>query len=221
MTVNVPQNNVLADLDFLIFAGGLGTRLGLDIPKALAPIGLHGQPILSVQLYRLKKFGVKRVILTLSYKADEVDDALDFEQFVPDGMELILSVEPKPRGTAEALRHAARLIRNSVFVMNVDTLVDIDPIEFVSAHNTVGVAASVLYTQKDDKSTGMCVFSQAMLNRIRMMGVGFLTMSGVSLENDILPNITWNKVVRDCKFLDIGTPENLASAPTFLREMQT
>ena len=216
--MKVQHNNVLADLDFLILAGGLGTRLGLEIPKALVPIGPNGQPLLSVQLYRLKKFGVKRVILALSHKADEIDDALDCEQFVPDGLEVVCSIEPKPSGTAGALRYADHLIRSSVFVMNADTLVDIDPTEFVNIHNVAAVVAaaiaSVLYTQRDIISTGMCIFSRAMLDKICMIG-------GSSLENDILPNTVWNKVVRDCEFLDIGTPERLALAPTFLKEMKT
>ena len=212
--MKVPQNNALADLDFLILAGGLGTRLGLEIPKALVPVGLHGQPLLSVQLHRLKKFGAKRIILALSHKASEVDYALDAEQFVPSGLGILLSNEPEPRGTAEALRNAQRLIRNSVFVLNGDTLVDIDPAEFVYAHNSAVVSASVLYTQKDDVSTGMCIFSSTMLNWIGMM-------SGPSLEEDVLPNIVWNKVTKDCKFLDIGTPERLAIASTFLKEMKT
>ena len=212
--MKVQHNSVLADLDFLILAGGLGTKLGLEIPKALVPIGLNGQPLLSVQLYRLKKFGVKRVILALSHKASEIDDALDSEQFVPDGMGIVLALEPEPRGTAEALRRAQHLVRNSVFVMNGDTLVDIDPAEFVYAHNAAVASASVLHAQKDDVSTGMCIFSSVMLNWIGMM-------SGPSLEEDVLPHIVWNKVTKDCEFLDIGTPERLALAPTFLKGMKT
>lgn len=209
------MSRLLSNIDFLILAGGLGTRLGLPIPKVLAPIGAEGEVLLSIQLSRLKKFGVERVILALGYQAGAVvrfiteTRAKSMERAFRD--EVLFSLEPQPLGTAGAIRHALTFISDKVFVMNGDTLVDVDIRDFVV--DAAGTDASVLYTQ-EDVSTGMCVFTQRALDWI-------WTCPGPSLENDVLPKINWRKVTHYCSFLDIGTPEQLSLAPTFLKEMKT
>ena len=205
----------LSNIDFLILAGGLGTRWGLPTPKVLAPIGDGGEALLSIQLGRLKRFGAERVILALGHQADVVAEfvtnarAESMARTFRD--ELLFSIEPHPLGTAGALRATMPHVRDVVFVMNGDTLVDADIREFVA--HAAKAEASVLYTQ-EDVSTGMCVFTQEALDWI-------WTCPGPSLENDVLPKINWNKVTFDCTFLDIGTPEQLTLAPAFLKGMKT
>ena len=209
------MSSLLANVDFLILAGGLGTRLGSPIPKVMAPIGVDGEALLSIQLDRLKKFGAQRVILALGHQAEAVvrfiteARANNMMRMFRD--EIVFSLEPHPLGTAGALRHALPLIRDVAFVMNGDTLVDVDLRDFVV--DAVGADASVLHTW-DDISTGICIFTQRALDTV------WIT-PGPSLENDVLPKMNWSKVARDCTFLDIGTPEQLALAPTFLKEMKT
>ena len=64
-----------AGLDAIILAGGLGTRLRSvvqDLPKCMAPVG--GHPFLYYLLEYLKKQGVRRVILSLGYLHETVEE---------------------------------------------------------------------------------------------------------------------------------------------------
>ncbi len=58
-------------MDAIILAGGKGTRLGGDIPKAL--VKLKGKPIIGYQLdYLLKSGRIESIILSLGYKLGEL-----------------------------------------------------------------------------------------------------------------------------------------------------
>ena len=57
----------------MIFAAGLGTRLKPltdNKPKALVPV--HGVPMLEWVILRLKKFGIKSIIINVHHFADQV-----------------------------------------------------------------------------------------------------------------------------------------------------
>ena len=57
----------------VILAGGFGTRLQsvvVDIPKPMAPI--NGEPFLNYQIYYLKHFGIKKVILSVGYLSEKI-----------------------------------------------------------------------------------------------------------------------------------------------------
>ena len=73
----------LKDLDVVILAGGLGTRirdaLG-DTPKLLAPLG--GTPFLDLLIHRLKSFGARRLVLGLGHLVDRVTAHLDAKRAV-------------------------------------------------------------------------------------------------------------------------------------------
>ena len=65
----------LNDVDVVVLAGGLGTRLRsvLDeegLPKVLAPVA--GRPFLAFLLDWLEGFGARRVVLCLGHRAERV-----------------------------------------------------------------------------------------------------------------------------------------------------
>ena len=60
----------LQDIDVVVLAGGLGTRLAGELngkPKLLAPI--DGRPYLDFALKWLSSFGARRIILALGHLA--------------------------------------------------------------------------------------------------------------------------------------------------------
>src|ERR1700740_2891873 len=98
------MRSAIADIDALILAGGLGSRLaGVlgDIPKVLAPV--EGRPFLDYQLDYLMGEGVRKVVLSLGHRAEVVLAHLaQNKSAVP--VETV--VEPRPLGTAGAITFA-------------------------------------------------------------------------------------------------------------------
>ena len=132
----------LADLDVVVLAGGLGTRLWpavADRPKALAPVG--GRPFLDLLLAWLHGQGARRVVLALGHMADQVEARLgDLCSRYP-GLELRASVEPGPLGTGGALRLCLPLLRSDpVLVANGDSLAEADLAGFLAAFLAVADA---------------------------------------------------------------------------------
>jgi len=199
----------LNNIDCVILAGGYGTRLNLDIPKVMATI--DGRPFLSILLERLRKFGARKIILSLGYQSQFVIRYLRDNK--PEGLRIISCIEPYPVGTLYGLNNVQRMTRSKlVMVMNGDTLVDVDLCSFVSNHKEAGTQASVL-RDLDNVSTGIYLFSQIALNYIS-------NLPGNSLE-DILPMIPTYTSKMNCPFLDIGTPDDLEQATTFIKKMKT
>ncbi len=233
----------LNDIDTVVLAGGLGTRirdaLG-DTPKLLAPIG--DAPFLDTIVNRLKHFGARRLILGLGHLADKVVSHLDAHP--PDGIDIVTMIEPEPLGTAGALRFLAPHIETDpVLVMNGDSFFDSDLCDFVQAHEKSGMIASILCAQVEDTApygrvsispegqleaflekdpdragpgiinAGVYLFSDPMMKRIA-------NMEGPSLETDVFEAVapgTLHAVTSNGAFIDIGTPEDLARAAEVLK----
>lgn len=109
----------------VILAGGLGVRLKpftQVIPKPLLPIG--EKSVLEIQIERLRQFGFKDIFLATNYKSDYI------ERFFGDGSEfgvnLAISREEKPLGTAGPLMLLKDKLDTPFVVMNGDILTLVD-----------------------------------------------------------------------------------------------
>ena len=113
------------DLEAIVLAGGLGTRLRSvvsDLPKPMAPIG--DKPFLEYILKYLQKNGITRVILSVGYKWETIKEYFG-DRF--ENIELIYSVEDEPLGTGGAIKKAMNQVKNSqVYIINGDTFFDVD-----------------------------------------------------------------------------------------------
>lgn len=112
-------------MEAIILAGGLGTRLRLmvqDLPKPMAPV--NGKPFLEYIIKNLIKCGFSRIILSVGFKAEKI------EQYFGDsyeGVDLVYSSESEPLGTGGATRLALEHCKeNHVYVFNGDTYLDVD-----------------------------------------------------------------------------------------------
>ena len=231
----------LASIDIQILAGGLATRLRgvlTDRPKILAPVAKR--PFLDWLLDWLAEQGARRVVLGLGYRADMVLDYLADNPH-PE-LEIVPVIEPQPLGTAGAVAFARPYFRSDpVMVLNGDTILEADLSEFAAEHRRspsmgsmicvrladarrygsveIDAAGRVLSFREKGSSTasgwingGVYLFGGAVIDRIAGLASG-------SLEREVLaamPPGSIHAFRTEGRFLDIGTPESLASAEDFL-----
>lgn len=105
----------------IILAGGLGTRLRSavpDLPKCMAPVA--GKPFLWFVLNYCKEQGIERIILSLGFKHEVIEEYIKTTEF---DFEFVSSVETEPLGTGGAIKKACGLAKEkTVAVLNGDTL---------------------------------------------------------------------------------------------------
>jgi mannose-1-phosphate guanylyltransferase len=240
-----PQNLCLGTVDVLVLAGGLGTRiqpvLG-DTPKLLAPIG--GRPFLSYLMRWLGNFGTRRVVLALGHGASVVQDYL--RDSSDSALDIVTVVEPRPLGTAGAVRFARTQLRTDpVLVMNGDSFVDADLCRFLAFHREAGANGTVLcgrvehagrygrieidenariraFVEKDPAFRGPAVVNCGVYLLSGTLLDAIVTMPGPSLERDVFERLPTSALAAfggPFSFIDIGTPETLAAAAAVLVPM--
>jgi NDP-sugar pyrophosphorylase family protein len=232
----------LHTLDVLILAGGLGTRLQSvlrDVPKLLAPIG--DRPYIAYLLAWLRGFGARRIVLSLGYKAEAVIDYLREHEYL--GLDLETIIEPRPLGTAGAIRFARASLRTEpVLALNGDSCVNADLCAFVERYRAERLRASILCTEVDaagrygrvvvdrDKCIREFVEKDPNFRGRATVNAGVYLLSAVllneiaagkavSLEHDVFelePAGTIGAFVGNFEFVDIGTPASLAGAKPVL-----
>jgi mannose-1-phosphate guanylyltransferase len=117
--------DVTAPTQAVILAGGQGTRLRpLTLSRAKPVVPFLNRPFLAYQLSLLRQHGVTDVILSCSYRVDDVKRALGDGASL--GVRLRYVVEPEPLGTGGGVRNAADLASGTLFVLNGDVLCDVD-----------------------------------------------------------------------------------------------
>ena len=228
-------------MEAIVLAGGFGTRLREvvpDLPKPMAPVA--GRPFLDILLTALARKGFSRVILSLGFMSDKVQEYFG-EQFA--GMELVYEVEDTPLGTGGAVRQAlTRCLEDHVFVFNGDTYLDLEVADveahWQKHHNPIIVARKVLDTARYGRlhtingrvigflekgmfgpgliNAGCYVLPVAILDE-------FALRQAFSLEVDFLAKTVVtqhvNLFVTDGHFIDIGVPEDYMRAQSELAEI--
>jgi len=239
MAQSLPLN-----VDALILAGGLGTRLRgvlVDKPKVMAPV--LGRPFLTYLFDQLEVAGIKRIILCTGYKSDQIEQTFGNQYR---SCELVYSPETEALGTAGALRNALSLVKSSnCLAMNGDSYVNADINAFMDWHFASGFAGSLLLARVPDAgrfgtveidanckittfkekqglavpgwiSAGIYLFSRQLLESIP-------TNRAVSIERETFPEWVKRGLGGFCvetEFIDIGTPESLASTESFFKTME-
>ncbi len=117
-----------------ILAGGFGTRLREVVhgrPKVLAMI--QGRPFLEHLILYLRGQGISEIVLGVGYLASYVRERFGNGRAL--GVKLKYSEEPRPLGTAGAIRNAARHLTDDFLVLNGDTFIDVDVAELRAFHD--------------------------------------------------------------------------------------
>jgi mannose-1-phosphate guanylyltransferase/phosphomannomutase len=128
----------------VVMAGGEGSRLRpvtANRPKPMVPI--CNQPIMEHIVTLLKRHGVKDVVATLYYLAEEIQgyfgDGSDF------GVNLEYSIETVPLGTAGSVKKAEHLLKDDTFIIvSGDALTDCDLTKALEFHKAKGSLATLI-----------------------------------------------------------------------------
>lgn len=133
----------------IILAGGAGTRLRPltnDLPKPLLP--LKGKPILQHALENLRTFGVKNIIIPISYQEEKVRNYFgDGSQL---GLHITYSIEQEPLGTGGAIKQAAQSLSDPFFLLWGDNLADVKLDEIYTAHQQHSGLITLTLTPRED-----------------------------------------------------------------------
>lgn len=135
----------------IILAGGLGTRLRTvvsDVPKCMAPV--NGIPFIHFIITYLKKEGIERFIFSLGYKSEIIIDYVN--KTFPD-LETVFVIEDTPLGTGGAIKLAcSKAISSDVFILNGDTLFNINLKDLFDFHNSKKADFTVALKEMKDFS---------------------------------------------------------------------
>ncbi len=117
----------------VLMVGGLGTRLRPlteHVPKPMLKVG--NKPILETIILNFKKYGFINIILSVSYKAEII------EEYFKDGKEFGINIEyiyeNQRMGTAGALSLMRDRLNEPFFVMNGDLLTNINFEQMMNYH---------------------------------------------------------------------------------------
>ncbi len=225
-----------SDIDVVFLCGGLGTRLQTvisDRPKPMAAI--NNRPFLEILLDQFSQYGFRRFILCTGHLSSVVRSHF---QNTTGSLEVVISEEPAPLGTAGAVKLAENYIRSDPFIVaNGDSFCNVDLLAFLRFHRSRHAELSMVVTHIEqacdygtvrlDKnqrianysekvagsqagliSAGIYLFNESLLERIP-------AETKCSLELDVFPNLTTPRsygFLAPVPVMDIGTPERFSKA---------
>jgi D-glycero-alpha-D-manno-heptose 1-phosphate guanylyltransferase len=226
----------------VILAGGGGTRiqhLYPELPKPLIPV--CGRPFLEWVCRFWVRLGIRRLVISLGYKAQVANYRI--AEWNWPGVEIATVKEETPLGTGGAALFAAAAVPTAdpLVILNGDSLA-VGPIgEVWPMWNDPGTAGVVVGAAVEDASrygtlrlgqsgqllgfeekrpgrgwinAGTYIFAKHVLSL-------FPAASPLSMEFDVLPRLLASGLqlrafCMEGDFLDIGTPESLERAESFI-----
>lgn len=109
----------------VILAGGKGTRLGALTERTPKPLlDVAGRPFIEYLIWNLSQAGIKKLVLSTGHLAEQFN-ALGARDDFPD-VTLHQLEEAEPLGTGGALAHLASMLDERFYVLNGDSLFDVD-----------------------------------------------------------------------------------------------
>lgn len=210
----------------IVLAGGLGTRLKSvvqDLPKPMAPI--NGKPFLAFVLEYLKKQGITEVILSVSYKYELIQECFK-DEF--EGMKIRYNIEKELLGTGGAIKDALKLIQNQAYVLNGDTIFDINLKKLVLNDSKICIALKQMqnfdwYGTVNVNDQGIVIsFEEKVFKKQGLINGGaYLLKKDLFDEFDLEKKFSFEEFLQvnhkileiqtqifDDYFIDIGIPED-------------
>jgi D-glycero-alpha-D-manno-heptose 1-phosphate guanylyltransferase len=226
----------------IILAGGLGTRLrGVigDLPKPMALVG--GHPFLHHLLTALSAAGFRSVVLSVGHRHEVI---VEYFGAAFAGLSIEYSVESIPLGTGGAIRQSLGRARpGPCFVLNGDTMVEVDYAAMFNAHTTRGARLTMAACRLDEVGRfGALAIDDGVVTAFLEKGAvgagyinagvyltdaslfdGYALPERFSFETDFLARhlatIRPRAFETQGRFLDIGIPQDYQRAEAFFEKM--
>jgi len=213
----------------IVLAGGFGTRLQSvvqDVPKPMADV--NGKPFLYYLLQYLSEQGIKKVVLSVGYKYELIQDFFGAHYLQ---MDIKYAVEDEPLGTGGAIKLALEQIENDhCFVLNGDTYFDVQltdlerfDTECVLAskemnnfdrYGSLELTATDVITNFNEKKFCESAWINGGVYCIHKNIFSAISKTSFSFEEEVLTPLSRTgqliAVKTDGYFMDIGIPEDYA-----------
>ena len=225
----------------IVLAGGLGTRLkAISDGKPKALMKIFQKPFIDYQIEYLYSQGVEHIYFALGFGAKAIISHIKRKN-----TDISFSIENEPLGTGGAIKLAlhrfGNMIDSDFFVVNGDSLVDIDFGSLYNFHVVKSALASVALISVEDVSRfGSVVMQNNDISKFiekSYKGSGYINCgvyvfskaiesvfpaySKFSLERDIFPSLVGSRlkglVMKYSFFTDIGTPESYSEFDKLIR----
>ena len=221
----------------IILAGGFGTRLQSVVKNTPKPMALiHGKPFLAYLVEYLKSHGITKIILSVHYLREQIQD---FFKTNYEGLDIAYAIEDQPLGTGGALVNAFQYIAISepVFVINGDTFLQLDYRAMFAQHQKTSAGITMALRKMPDCSRYGIVLTESgkvvafgeqgsrspgLINAgVYLIKPSFfqafpVTTAVFSFEKDFLLHhinqLHPDAFIVDDYFIDIGVPEDYARA---------
>jgi D-glycero-alpha-D-manno-heptose 1-phosphate guanylyltransferase len=221
----------------VVLAGGEGTRVRVlypDVPKPMIPVA--GRPFLDWVLLYLREQGISEVVISAGHLGNVIAEHYRLRTYC--GVAVTVVQESTPLGTAGGFLYAQRHTdADHLLVVNGDSLA-LAPIQaLIASSDAVAVLGvevkdssryGTLETTRDDhllgfkeKHPGTGLVNAGVYFIQRAIIEMFPRKIPMSFETEVFPTlIAAGCAIRvhrcHAPFLDIGTPESLASAGSFI-----
>ncbi len=229
----------------IILAGGLGTRLGSLTKNTPKPIvSVCNKPYLYYQLTYLKRFQIHNILILTGYLGEQIQN--EFKDGRALDLNISYSHEKEPLGTGGALIFAQEKIENQFLLINGDSFLPIDYMDFITTFKESQKSGLLcVYQNQKDKvivpsnislePTNQIITDYCKKTRDEHMqhvdaGVGLFEKKVLNLindqekfsfENDIYPLLIKDKQLKayptQQRFYDIGTPQRLKEFVEYLK----
>ncbi len=140
----------------MVFAAGRGERMGPLTDRCAKPaLPLGGMSLLERILHRLRRAGVRKVVVNLHHAPESLQPAL--RRAAAAGLEVLRSEETRLLGTSGGLQRALARFAGDGFgsepflLLNGDALSEADLPEFAAAHRRLGGCATLLAASRTPK----------------------------------------------------------------------
>lgn len=223
------------NIQAVVLAGGLGSRLGgltSSCPKPMMDVS--GRPFLDYLIQNLIRQGITEILLSVGHLSKVIRDFIE-NHF--DNLEIKIQIveESEPLGTGGALKNCEQLLEDNFFVVNGDTLLDVNYAALASSSRGNSLA---LRSVDDITRFGSASLSNGRIVGFREKlshgpglingGVAWLSKSVLrllpygksSIEKDLLPQLakleSLDGFITDGFFIDIGLPTTLEESQSKL-----